>query len=68
MSDNIEMLKSESRMLSRIAVCVEDFAKGDDDTALICVLRLLARYHQMEADCMYDAIKEEEARNDRRTN
>lgn len=68
MSDNIEMLKSESRMLSRIAVYVEDFAEGDDDTALICVLRLLARYHQMEADCMWDAIKDEEARNDRRTN
>jgi hypothetical protein len=64
MNENIQLLKSESRMLSQIAVYVEDFAEGDDDTALICVLRLLARYRQMEADAMYDAIKNEEARND----
>ena len=64
MSDNIEQLKFDSRMLSRIAACVEDFANSDEDTTIICVLRLLARYHQMEADCIWDAIKDEEARND----
>lgn len=64
MSDNIEQLKFDSRMLSRIAAYVEDFAESDEDTTIICVLRLLARYHQMEADCIWDAIKDEEARND----
>ena len=68
MSDNIEQLKKHSQMLGRIASCVEDFAESEEDTTLICVLRLLARYHQMEADAMWDAIREEEARNDRRTN
>ena len=51
-------------MLSRIAAYVEDFAESDEDTTVICVLRLLARYHHMEADCMYDAIKDEKERND----
>ena len=64
MSDSIEQLKSDSRMLSRIAAYVEDFAESDEDTTIICVLRLLARYHQIEADCIWDAIKNEEARND----
>ena len=61
MSDNIEQLKLDSRMLSRIAAYVEDFAESDEDTTIICVLRLLAKYHQIEADCMWDAIKHEEA-------
>ena len=60
MSDNIEQLKLDSRMLSRIAAYVEDFAESDEDTTIICVLRLLAKYHQIEADCMWDAIKHEE--------
>lgn len=64
MSDNIEQLKSDSRMLSRIAAYVEDFSESDEDTTIICVMRLLARYHQMETDCIHDAIKDEEARND----
>lgn len=64
MSEDIEQLKENSRMLSRIAAYVEDFAESDEDTTVICVLRLLGRYHQMEADCIYDAIKDEEARND----
>lgn len=64
MSDNIEKLKEHSQMLSRIASYVEDFAGSDEDTTSICVLRLLAKYHQLEADCMWDAIKAEEARND----
>lgn len=64
MMEDIEQLKENSRMLSRIAAYVEDFAESDEDTTVICVLRLLARYHQMEADCIWDAIKDEEARND----
>jgi len=64
MSDNIEQLKKHSQMLGRIAIYVEDFGESEEDTTLICVLRLLARYHQMEADAMWDAIKDEEARND----
>lgn len=64
MSEDIEQLKENSRMLSRIAAYVEDFAESDEDTTIICVLRLLARYHHMEADCMYDAIKDEKERNE----
>lgn len=64
MSEDIEQLKEHSRMLSRIAAYVEDFAESDEDTTIICVLRLLAKYHQMEADYIWDAIKDEEARND----
>jgi hypothetical protein len=61
MSDNIEQLNSNSYMLSRIAVWVEDFAKSKEDTTSICVLRLLAEYHQLKADQIWYAIKEEEA-------
>lgn len=64
MSEDIEQLKKHSHMLGRIASYVEDFGESEEDTTLICVLRLLARYHQMEADAMWDSIKEEEARND----
>lgn len=49
-------------MLSRIAAYVEEFAEGDDDSTAICVLRLLARYHQIQADSMWDAIKNEQER------
>ncbi len=61
MTDNIEQLNSSSYMLSRIAVWVEDFAKSKEDTTSICVLRLLAEYHQLKADQIWYAIKEEEA-------
>jgi len=61
MTDNIEQLNSNSYMLSRIAVWVEDFAKSKEDTTSICVLRLLAEYHQLKADQIWYAIKEEEA-------
>jgi len=61
MTKNIEQLNSDSYMLSRIAVWVEDFAKSKEDTTSICVLRLLAEYHQLKADQIWYAIKEEEA-------
>lgn len=61
MTDKIEKLNSDSYMLSRIAVWVEDFAKNKEDTTSICVLRLLAEYHQLKADQIWYAIKEEEA-------
>jgi len=61
MTNNIEQLNSDSYMLSRIAVWVEDFAKSKEDTTSICVLRLLAEYHQLKADQIWYAIKEEEA-------
>ena len=60
MSDNIEQLQSKSYMLARIAVWVEDFAVSQEDTTSICVLRLLAKYHQLEADRIWYAIKDEE--------
>lgn len=64
MSDNIERLKEHSQMLGRIGMYVEDFAESEEDTTLICVMRLLARYHSLEADAMHDAIKDEEERNE----
>ena len=60
MTDDIAKLKSESLMLGRIAAHVEDFAESDEDTTLICVLRLLAKYHSMEADSLWDLIRKEE--------
>ena len=61
MSDNIKQLQSKAYMLARIAVWVEDFAKSQEDTTSICVLRLLAEYHQLKADQIWYAIKDEEA-------
>lgn len=61
MTENeIESLKRQSRMLSRIAAYLEDFVENDDDSTLICVLRLLARYHSMEADSLHELIAKEE--------
>ena len=62
MNEDIEELKRQSRMLGRIAAHLEDFVEHDEDTTLICVLRLLARYHQMEADSLWDLIRKEEER------
>jgi hypothetical protein len=50
-------------MLGRIASYVEDFAESDDDTTLVCVLRLLAVVYELKADQIYRAIEREEEKN-----
>lgn len=61
--EEIEQLKADSHMLGRIAAFTEDFCESDEDTTLICVLRLLARYHSMEAESLWDVIRKEEEQN-----
>jgi hypothetical protein len=55
--------ENDSIMLSRIAAYVEDFAQSDDDTTLLCVLRLLAVVYELKADEMHRAIEREEEKN-----
>ena len=54
---------NDSLMLSRIASYVEDFAESDDDTTLLCVLRLLAVCYELKADEIHRAIEREEGKN-----
>ena len=58
----IKQWKSDSLMLGRIGAYTEDFCESEEDTVLICVLRLLARYHSLEADSLFDAIQGEQKR------
>ena len=60
--EEIEKLKDHSQMLGRIASYTEDFCESEDDTTLVCVLRLLARYHSLESDSFFDAIRDEQKR------
>lgn len=55
--------ENHSQMLGRIASYVEDFAESDDDTTLVCVLRLLAVVYELKADEMHRAIEREEGKN-----
>jgi hypothetical protein len=55
--------ENHSQMLGRIASYVEDFAQSDDDTTLVCVLRLLAVVHELKADAIHRAIEREEEEN-----
>ena len=55
--------ENHSQMLGRIASYVEDFAESDDDTTLVCVLRLLAVVYELKADQIYRAIEREEEKN-----
>lgn len=49
-----------SLMLSRICGYVGEFAETDDDTTLMCVMRLLIAYHQAKTGLPYRALKQEE--------
>jgi hypothetical protein len=49
-----------SLMLSRIAAYVEDFAETENDSTLLCVLRLLVAYHELKQAELYRAIEREE--------
>lgn len=64
--DILQQLMSDtnSMMLSQIASYVEDFAETEDDTTLMCVVRLLAEYHQLKADQHYEALERLKIQND----
>jgi hypothetical protein len=49
-----------SLMLSRIAAYVEGFAETENDSTLLCVLRLLVAYHELKQAELYRAIEREE--------
>jgi hypothetical protein len=52
--------ENHSQMLGRIAAYVEDFAETENDTTLLCVLRLLVAYHELKQAELYRAIEREE--------
>ena len=52
-----------SLMLSRICGHVEQFAKTENDSTLLCVLRLLVAYHELKQAELYGAIEREEGKN-----
>lgn len=49
MTEDIETLKSQSRMLGRIAGLVSEFADDDESTTEECVIELVARYRSLQA-------------------
>lgn len=55
--------ENHSIMLSQIASYVEDFAKSEEDTTLMCVLRLLIAYHDAKVGELYGALEQEEEKN-----
>jgi len=63
--EEIETLESHSRMLGRIASLVEDFAKNEEDTTLLCVLRLLQEYHYTKAESLQSYIDRELSESDK---
>ena len=48
-------LKDCRLMLSQISCYVEDFCE-EEDTTLMGVIKLLALYHQLQSDRMYDKL------------
>ena len=52
----LEQYKRSSIMLSQIAAYVEDFC-NEEDTTLVGVVRLLAEYHQLKADNLYEKLE-----------
>jgi hypothetical protein len=52
-----EELKSHSQMLGQIGGYVESFCKGEEDTTLNAVLRLLAEYHSLMSDYHYTRLE-----------
>jgi hypothetical protein len=66
MSDETEtdQLRRHSRMLGVIASHVEGFARDEEDTTLVCVLRLLREYHYAKAELAGKWIEKEEGKNE----
>lgn len=51
----LEEYKRSSIMLSQISAYVEDFC-NEEDTTLVGVVRLLAEYHQLKAENLYQKL------------
>ena len=58
--DYVKELEKNSRMLGRIAGFVGEFAKNEEDTTILCVLRLLQEYHYSKANSLQEYIDIEE--------
>lgn len=50
-------LKICRQMLSQISLYIEDFCE-EEDTTLVGVLKLLAEYHSLKSNLMYNIIKD----------
>ena len=55
--EQYDELKSNSQMLGQIGGYVESFCKGEEDTTLNAVLRLLAEYHSLMSDYHYTRLE-----------
>jgi hypothetical protein len=62
--ERLEELESHSTMLGLIGMYVEDFCEEEDDTTLVAVLRLLAKYHSIEAEILDHAVEFHKNRNE----
>ena len=51
-------LKSHSAMLGQIGSYVDTFCKGDEDTTLNGVLRLLAEYYNLLSEYHYSKLEQ----------
>ena len=60
--DEHKRLQSHSNMLGTISSYVEDFCESEEDTTLAAVIRLLQKYHELQADCYYTELEKERAR------
>lgn len=58
--DYVKQLEQNSQMLGRIAGFVGDFAENEEDTTILCVLRLLQDYHYSKANSLQEYIDIEE--------
>ena len=56
----IEELKAHSQMLGRITHFVEGYARSEEDSVLLCVLRALQENYYYKADELTYWIKKEE--------
>jgi hypothetical protein len=57
--DYVKQLEQNSQMLGRIAGFVGEFAKNEEDTTILCVLRLLQDYHYTKANSLQEYIDAE---------
>lgn len=64
--EEYNQLKECRLMLGQISVYVEDFC-NEEDTTLMGVIRLLAKYHEIQSTFLYnnlDKLREEQDAND----
>jgi hypothetical protein len=58
--DYVKELEKNSQMLGRIAGFVESYAKNEEDSTLLCVLRALQENYYYKADEIGYYIRKEE--------